>query len=207
MQRGVATGRTVRACMRTVAAGGALLAMAWPALGDTYEAMRERRPELFHADTGYRLEHYRAAVPDDVPAPVRRVDTKAVVSLSGEGAVLVDVLGALRSRFDELDGTWLVPGDHLTLPGATWLPEVGRGTIPPELERYLQGNLETLTKGDPKRAVVVFCVSDCWMSWNAAQRIAALGYTNVHWYPRGSDGWRDAGHGLVPAVPVPVDVD
>jgi len=40
------------------------------------------------------------------------------------------------------------------------------------------------------------------MSWNAAKRAIALGYT-VAWYPDGTDGWQDAGLPLSVAVPVP----
>ena len=31
------------------------------------------------------------------------------------------------------------------------------------------------------------------MSWNAAKRLAALGYTAVYWYPEGTTGWEEAG--------------
>ena len=27
------------------------------------------------------------------------------------------------------------------------------------------------------------------MSWNAAKRALSLGYSNVAWYPEGTDGW------------------
>ena len=41
----------------------------------------------------------------------------------------------------------------------------------------------------------------CWMSWNAAKRAVALGYTGVNWFPEGSDGWVAAGGDLVTAEP------
>jgi PQQ-dependent catabolism-associated CXXCW motif protein len=47
-----------------------------------------------------------------------------------------------------------------------------------------------------------YCLRDCWMSWNAAKRAIALGYT-VAWYPDGTDGWQDAGLPLSAAVPAP----
>jgi rhodanese-related sulfurtransferase len=41
------------------------------------------------------------------------------------------------------------------------------------------------------------------MSWNAAKRILAMGYTNVAWYPEGTDGWTDALLPVVDAQPAP----
>jgi rhodanese-related sulfurtransferase len=41
------------------------------------------------------------------------------------------------------------------------------------------------------------------MSWNAAKRAVALGYSNIIWYPDGTDGWEKAGLPLTPATPEP----
>ena len=41
------------------------------------------------------------------------------------------------------------------------------------------------------------------MSWNAARRAVAWGYSAVHWFPGGTDDWRDAGNALQPVSPVP----
>ena len=40
---------------------------------------------------------------------------------------------------------------------------------------------------------MVYCQADCWMSWNAAKRLLSYGYSNVAWYPEGTDGWERAG--------------
>jgi PQQ-dependent catabolism-associated CXXCW motif protein len=48
---------------------------------------------------------------------------------------------------------------------------------------------------------VVYCLKDCWMSWNAAKRALAMGYTNVAWYPDGTDGWASADLPLEQATP------
>jgi PQQ-dependent catabolism-associated CXXCW motif protein len=50
---------------------------------------------------------------------------------------------------------------------------------------------------------VFFCLKDCWMSWNAGKRALSLGYTNVIWFPEGTDAWQQAGFDLVKATPVP----
>jgi PQQ-dependent catabolism-associated CXXCW motif protein len=40
--------------------------------------------------------------------------------------------------------------------------------------------------------LVIYCLADCWMFWNAAKRALAYGYANVAWYPEGTDGWECA---------------
>jgi rhodanese-related sulfurtransferase len=41
------------------------------------------------------------------------------------------------------------------------------------------------------------------MSWNAAKRAAAIGYSNVAWFPEGTDGWLAAILPLQDATPEP----
>lgn len=184
----------------------ALILASAPALADTTAQHRDRRPDLFHPETGLRIARQRAPTPDDVPGAVP-VDASQVRRLASEGAMLLDVGAAAQSRYDDLDGTWLVRGRHLSLPGATWLPEVGRGALTPRMTDYLATNVRRLTGGVPSRPIVVFCIADCWMSWNAAQRLSSMGYTSVYWFAEGTDGWREAGYPLEEAVPVPVAVD
>ena len=180
-----------------------------PAIGVSapFAEHQAKRPDLFDPQTGYRVGRQRAPTPDDIPGPARLIDPHQARALSENGALILDVFGAQQSRFDELDGTWLVSKTRLSLPGAVWLPEVGRGQLSPVMQRYLEDNLSRLTFGDSTRAIVVYCVADCWMSWNAAQRIAALGYGQVYWFRLGTDGWLDIGADLTPVDPVPVTVD
>ena len=47
---------------------------------------------------------------------------------------------------------------------------------------------------DRHAEIVVYCAGpDCEDSAETAQRLEALGYTNVHHYPGGKDEWRDLG--------------
>lgn len=170
------------------------------------EEIRAERPDLFHPQTGYRIARYRAPTPDAAPG-VERVDVGGARLLLESGAIALDVAAAAHSRYDEFDGVWLVSTQRYSLPGAVWLPEVGRGNLSDEMRRYLEVNLTELTSGVPDRAILVFCIADCWMSWNAAQRIAALGYQRVYWFADGVDGWLDAGWDLEPVNPIPVNVD
>ncbi len=49
--------------------------------------------------------------------------------------------------------------------------------------------------------VILYCLANCWMSWNAAKRALSLGYSNVAWYREGTDGWSGAGLPLEEATP------
>ena len=74
------------------------------------------------------------------------------------------------------------------------------------MQRYLADNVANLVTNTDD-VLVVFCQADCWMSWNAVQRLTNMGYTEVRWYAEGIDGWLDQGWKLVPVDPVPVNVD
>lgn len=186
-----------------------LALLAAPSLADPVRAATSaealaRKPDLFHPETGYRIDRQRAPTPQDVPAG-RRVSAAEVAAMPD--ALRIDVYGAAQSRYDELDGTWLVPEPRASLPGAVWLPETGRGTLDDTMQRYFAAALARLTEGDKDHAVIFFCVADCWMSWNATRRAAALGYTRALWFREGTDGWLDAGYALAPVDPLPVGVD
>jgi rhodanese-related sulfurtransferase len=89
------------------------------------------------------------------------------------------------------------------IPGSSWLPDTGYGALAPVTDNYLRTNLARVTGGDRTKALVVYCLRDCWMSWNAAKRILALGYANVVWYPDGTDGWAEADLPLQESMPEP----
>jgi PQQ-dependent catabolism-associated CXXCW motif protein len=87
------------------------------------------------------------------------------------------------------------------IPGSVWLANVGYGALSEEIEAYFRRALEEVTAGDSDRPLVFYCLMECWMSWNAAKRAVALGYSRVHWYPEGTDGWAAAGLPLAEARP------
>ena len=68
---------------------------------------------------------------------------------------------------------------------------------------FRSSGLERITGGDRAKLLVIYCLRDCWMSWNVAKRAISWGYSNVAWYPDGTDGWQDAGLPLSEAVPAP----
>ena len=58
-----------------------------------------------------------------------------------------------------------------------------------ERAALVRRGLERASGGDNTRLLVIYCQADCWMSWNAAKRVISYGYSNVAWYPEGTDGW------------------
>ena len=145
---------------------------------------------------GYRLDDYRAPVPDIVPgATVVHVSEVQALIATGT-AVLIDVLPAPRRPDSMRPGAPWLPTPHLTLPGALWWPEIGRGALPPTTVARLSERLHEAV-GD--RLVVFFCVPDCWMSWNATRRAAEMGF-HAAWFPEGTEGWQASGQTLVPST-------
>lgn len=152
--------------------------------------------------TGYRVQNYRAPVTRPVEGG-ERIDLPALDRLRGDGAVLIDTMPQ-RGGYDPATGTWRIVDRRESIPGATWLPETGRGHLEPRLAAYFARQLARLTGDDRTRPIVFFCLADCWMSWNAVKRAAALGYTRLFWFADGTDGWAEAERPLVEAVPPPV---
>lgn len=121
------------------------------------------------------------------------VDTAALADLIAErDPVLVDV-GPMPHKPDNIAADAWVPPPHRTLPGSTWLPGAGAGDLPPERDVWYRSWLQVLTGGNSTRPLVIFCHPDCWGSWNAAKRAILYGYSNVHWYEEGIEGWQDSG--------------
>ena len=118
-------------------------------------------------------------------------------------AVFVDVMPHAPKPANLPAGTIWRDKPRLNIPGSIWLPDTGYGALAPVTEAYLRGNLARITGGDRARLLVIYCLRDCWMSWNAAKRVLAMGYANVAWYPDGTDGWQEADLPLVSARPEP----
>ncbi|MEC5379874.1 PQQ-dependent catabolism-associated CXXCW motif protein [Aurantimonas sp. C2-6-R+9] len=150
----------------------------------------------------YRTEAYRAPVPASL-AGGTVVDTAAAKTLHDEGAAFVDVLPrAPRPKGLPADTIWR-PKPRSNIPGSIWLVDTGYGELAPAMERYLIDGLVAVTQGDKSRPVVIYCLRDCWMSYNAAKRAIRAGFAAVYWYPDGTDGWAEAGYALAPSEPEP----
>ena len=129
------------------------------------------------------------------------VDSAALATLIAQRSpVLVDV-GPLPHKPDMIASAAWMPPPHRTIPHAVWLPGVGAGNLSPQADLWYRARLKELTHGDLTRPIVVFCHPNCWASWNAAKRAIGYGYTSVHWYARGVEGWQDAGQPTAVAMP------
>jgi len=160
-------------------------------------------PELFDA-AGYRKARYRAPV-DRPPTPAVAISAEEALHLRpGVDALFIDVLPAEGGVREPLSGRWTLAAQHETIPGAAWHPETGRSHPDPALWQGLRTAISAERARHPSLPVVVFCRSDCWMSWNAARRLASDGFAQVYWFAEGIEGWNDAGRALVKAEPVTI---
>ncbi|HWK66256.1 MAG TPA: PQQ-dependent catabolism-associated CXXCW motif protein [Rhizobiaceae bacterium] len=142
---------------------------------------------------GYRMEDYRAPVPATLEGATV-VDTAQAEKLwRDRKAVFFDVMPHTPKPANLPAGTIWKDKVRKDIPGSTWLANVGYGAIPAETERYFRDGLSAKTGADPSKTILFYCMTDCWMSWNAAKRAMKLGYSSVLWYPYGSDGWEKAG--------------
>ncbi len=159
---------------------------------------------LFDAD-GYRIAEFLAPVPATCPGAVTVGTDEAQALLARGDAVPIDVLPAPPRPEGLAPGALWLPPPRRNIPGSVWLPNVGYGRLSERLERYLERSVQLVTAGDKSRELLVYCRADCWMSWNVAKRLAAMGYTRVYWYPEGTDGWVAAGLPLESSRPLSPD--
>jgi PQQ-dependent catabolism-associated CXXCW motif protein len=137
----------------------------------------------------YRTDNYRAPVPATLKGGrVLTTDDAETIWRSGS-AVFIDVLPH-PPRPNLPPGTvWRETPRH-NIPGSIWLPDTGYGELAASTEDYLRQGLKRATSGKIDKLLVFYCQAACWMSWNAAKRALTYGYTNVAWYPEGTDGWQ-----------------
>ncbi|WP_106744981.1 PQQ-dependent catabolism-associated CXXCW motif protein [Yoonia maritima] len=179
--------------MMRVAAFASLLMLAVPSIAETV-------PE----PDSYRMEQYRAPVPNTLTgATVVDIDAAHVLWSTGH-AVFIDVLPRAPKPAELPKGTVWREQPRLSIPGAIWLPNVGYGQLAQASAGYFETEMAQATNSDLNAPVVFFCLSECWMSWNAAKRaVTELGYKQVYWFPDGTDGWDNANYPTEVISPVP----
>jgi PQQ-dependent catabolism-associated CXXCW motif protein len=169
---------------------------------------------LFHASalagetvaepSGYRMEEYRAPVPATLQGAKVVTTDEAAPLLTDKRAVFFDVMPHTPKPAKLPAGTIWREKVRNNIPGSVWLPNVGYGAISKDDADYFRASLSAHTGGDKKRMVLFYCMTDCWMSWNAAKRAIEWGYGSVIWYPMGADGWERQGRRLTEAKPYAV---
>jgi len=141
---------------------------------------------------GYRTDNYRAAVPATLKG-ARVVTTEDAEAIWHAGsAVFIDVLPHAPKPPNLPPDTVWRDKPRFNIPGSVWLPDTGYGALAVPTEDYLRTGLSRAMRSDRTKLLVFYCQANCWMSWNAAKRALSIGYTNVVWYPEGTDGWQQA---------------
>jgi len=165
------------ACAALLLAGGAQAQLA----GDEHAYADESRDWGIAPTSRLRQQPYHGPTPLQIPGAQLVPTRQLQAMLTGpESPLLIDVLS------DQ---------GHLTLAGALWLSGAGRGTnFMDPTQAILTRLLGQLTGGDKARPMAFFCAdSQCWLSYNAALRAVAAGYTRVYWYRGGVKSWVAAG--------------
>ncbi len=153
----------------------------------------------------YRMDDYRAPTPKTLEgAKVVTVSQAREIWHAGK-TVFIDVMPRPVKPADLPNDTLWRDKVRETIPGAVWLPNTGYGQLPPDVDAFFRKSLEELTGGNKAKPLLFFCMADCWMSWNAAKRaIEEYGYTEVTWFPQGTDGWGFQDSPLVKVEPRPL---
>jgi len=138
--------------------------------------------------TQLRIVGYHGPTPRQIPGGrvVTTGELKALMEQEPRPYV-IDVLGG---------------GVHRTIAGAFWMLGSGAGDMSKDEEARFAKAIAAFAGGDKNRPMVFFCVdAECWLSYNAALRSIALGYTNVMWYRGGITSWRVAENPMTQSDP------
>jgi PQQ-dependent catabolism-associated CXXCW motif protein len=172
----------------------------------TFAMVGARATEVLEPD-GYRLEDYRAPTPAALRGAAAIGTQEAEKLWRSRIASFIDVLPRPPRPRNLPEGTLWHDKPRANIPDSIWLPDTGYGELAPSMADYFSKSLDKATGGDRARLIVIYCLADCWMSWNAAKRALSLGYRNVAWYRDGTDGWVAAGLPLQDATPEPRPVE
>ena len=151
----------------------------------------------------YRMDNYRAPVPATLAGAKVLTTVQAEAIWRAKTGVFIDVLPRPPKPKDLPEGTVWRDKPRFNIPGSVWLPDTGYGELAQAMENYLRQGLIRASGGSNAALIVVYCQANCWMSWNAAKRILSYGYSNVAWYPDGTDGWERASLPMAESQPEP----
>lgn len=154
---------------------------------------------------GYRMDEYKAPVPDTLQGAKVVTTEEAEALWRKKGALFIDVMPETPKPANLPAGTIWRDKVRKDIPGSIWLANVGYGAIPGETADYFRQGLASATASDKSRPILFYCMTNCWMSWNAAKRAIEWGYSSVIWYPSGADGWESAKLPLEEKRPYAID--
>ncbi|MEO8716426.1 MAG: rhodanese-like domain-containing protein [Acetobacteraceae bacterium] len=152
---------------------------------------------------GYRQGDYRAPTPRTLNGiPALSTQEAAHLWKAGTG-IFIDTLPRPPRPPGLPPATIWQPKPRYDIPGSIWLADTGYGELPAIMAVWFASALHHASNHQRDRILVFYCLANCWMSWNAAKRAEALGYTNVQWYSDGTDGWTEAGLPVELREPLP----
>ncbi|MGM4895848.1 PQQ-dependent catabolism-associated CXXCW motif protein [Tardiphaga sp. 839_C3_N1_4] len=151
----------------------------------------------------YRTDNYRAPVPATLKGAQIVTTKEAEAIWRDKRGTFVDVMPRPPKPANLPPETVWRDKPRRNIPGSLWLPDTGYGRLAAGTETYLQDGLARASAGNRTALLVIYCQANCWMSWNAAKRALSYGYSNVVWYPEGTDGWEWEYLPLVDAQPEP----
>jgi len=129
---------------------------------------------------------FHSPTPIDIPGGmvITTEDLTEAIRTNDMTFVLIDVLGGEYRLPNALSATQLAApgtyGDRTQQQAALWLAQV--------------------TGSNPGVPIVLYCSDPmCWLSYNAALRTIAAGYSNVFWYRGGLQAWQMAGLPVFPS--------
>ncbi|MEH2568627.1 PQQ-dependent catabolism-associated CXXCW motif protein [Bradyrhizobium sp. AZCC 2289] len=152
---------------------------------------------------GYRMDDYRTLVPETLAGARVLTTAEAETIWRAKSGAFIDVLPRPPKPPNLPPGTVWRDKPRFNIPGSIWLPDTGYGKLAEATEDYLRRGLARASGGNNAAQLVIYCLTDCWMSWNAAKRALSYGYTNVAWYPEGTDGWERASLPTAESQPEP----
>jgi PQQ-dependent catabolism-associated CXXCW motif protein len=155
--------------------------------------------------TGYANEGADFGVPPQDTLHTGTPHAPTPLSVPGARTITtVQLYGLLTARQPML----LIYVNHPSgegIEGSHWLYSGGTGTSLGDIvqARFME-KMSQLTAGNKDAAIVTYCQdAHCWLSYNAALRLAKSDYHNVYWYRGGREAWKSAGLSLVPLAPDP----
>src|SRR5579871_795759 len=159
--------------------------------------------ELVPEPQSYRTGDYRAPVPDTLAGARVLSTAEAEAIWRAKTGIFIDALPRPPKPANLPAGTVWRDKPRFNIPGSIWLPDTGYGELAQAMDSYFRQGLIRASGGDRAALLVLYCQADCWMSWNAAKRALSYGYSNVAWYPDGTDGWEQGGLPVTEAQPEP----
>jgi PQQ-dependent catabolism-associated CXXCW motif protein len=164
-------------------------------------ASRTLAQETVPEPQDYRSDNYRAPVPATLAGARVLTTAEAEAVWRAGAAIFVDVLPRQPKPPNLPPGTVWRDKPRFNIPDSIWLPDTGYGKLADATEDYLRRGLDQASGGNKSALLVIYCQENCWMSWNAAKRVLSYGYSNVAWYPDGTEGWEWAGLPLTESQP------